>query len=551
MRRSVVVFALTVACSSPAGPADHPAPTANGDAPGPSASDPWYIGGPLEREKLPASMPDVAFTARPFPKLPRGIAAPPASCGAFVERAPVGTARCEGRDQALEALATALTSAEAERDGRLGALEAGCAPLPAGFVRALRIELAPLACADALARPWLAKPLAGVSGIVHDTIFGLGLAGMLSRSATEAPRPKTSDKEALERFAKGEMRSWLSDQAAAIQELSVLGSKLGYYGRAVAAIEAGMADMRFIEAVRAVPVPAEFSQDAELGDVHVQGLERALEARKTRGRDAILVGLGNLAAIGLVRDARVDRARALLSSIYGGSPVDALDKLLLAEQPVSRASSTKPKLAALLPTFYASLVFSPVEAKEVLFAAGDKGIALPQRIALAGIRLDEASTLAYARARFELGRRFWRRVDINEAIVLLKGVKLDDASRLLLATAIALRNGPANPAEMMIKAPLRKLGIGNIRALGALEGEGGPYAGHAAFNAAYISKLAAPADASAAYWQEVAARFRAAATKLRDPVHKRLAAEGAKEAEDTAKVIPATKGAGNAPPSSR
>src|SRR5690606_4508830 len=100
------------------------------------------------------------------------------------------------------------------------------------------------------------------------------------------------DKLMLQQYARGPMQRWVTEQATAIQALGALGSEIGYYGRAVVAVEAGMADMRFIDVVREVPVPEEFRGDAELEEVYYQGLERALEPRKERGRDAALVGLG-------------------------------------------------------------------------------------------------------------------------------------------------------------------------------------------------------------------------------------------------------------------
>src|SRR5690606_8921708 len=146
-----------------------------------------------------------------------------------------------------------------------------------------------------------------------------------------------------------------------------------------------------------------------------------------------------------------------------------------------------------------SLLFAPDRAQPLLRMLVERGVSLPHRIALRDATLTPAERALYARARFELAQNYWRRVDVDEAIVLLQGeTDLDPPARLVLATAIALHGGPANAAEMMIKAPIDALGIGDVSALDALAAEGGPLAGEAAFNAAYISQLAAPASADAA-----------------------------------------------------
>src|SRR5690606_19414449 len=200
------------------------------------------------------------------------------------------------------------------------------------------------------------------------------------------------------------------------QAIGGLGSKLAYYGRAVVAVEAGMADMRFIDAVREVPVPEEFRGDQELEEAYYLGLERALEPRKERGRDAALVGLGSLATIGLLRDARVERARALLSRMYGGAPMDALDQLLLPPLSQVQAASSEEMLARRVQTFYASLLFAPDRAQPLLRMLVERGVSLPHRIALRDATLTPAERALYARARFELAQNYWRRVDVDEAI---------------------------------------------------------------------------------------------------------------------------------------
>ena len=59
----------------------------------------------------------------------------------------------------------------------------------------------------------------------------------------------------------------------------------------------------------------------------------------------------------------------------------------------------------------------------------------------------------------------------------------------------------------------------------------------AAFDAALIKKLAAPGNAPAEYWHDLAKRFRKAQTLLEDIRHQQLAEGFATEAEQTAAAI--------------
>lgn len=547
LKLSPVIVALAVAlgaCGTPPGAAPPPSPSAEPGAPTieQTVGDPFAAVGALEQEKLPAKVPDLPLIDRDLPKLPRGLDKAPPSCGAFVARAAVAM-DCGGRDQALSSFADALSTTDvAKRDGQLAGLES-CGELPGGMVRAIRAELAPPECGDAIVKAVANAPPAGTGGAVHDTLLGLGLAGMLSRAAKSPPKFKGKpNKKEIKAFISNEMVAWTKEQAVAIEQLSGLGSKLRYYGKAIVAVEAGMADMRFIDAVRSVPVPEEFEKDEELRETYYQGLERELEPRKIRGRDAALVGLGSLAFVGVLRDPRVERARKLLSRMFGGRPINALDALLLPPLEPVEANSPELLLAARLQTFYAGLVFAPEAANDapMLRMLVEKGLSLPHRIALrANTNMKKDVRLLAARARLELGQNYWRRVDFDEAAAHLKdwqGERPPEA-KVILGVALALRGGHANAADMMVKAPLSDLKIGRVTALDVLVAGGGPYAGMAAFDAALIKKLAAPVSAPAAYWQDLAQRFDKAHGMLEDARHKEVAAGFATEAKETAEAI--------------
>ena len=534
------VFCIASACGgAPVAPPEAPAP-APATVAAPEPADPWAIDGELTAEALPPAPPAFPLNELAFAAPPKGFPAPPKSCGLYAPTA-IAPASCGDRAAALVSLDEALRWTEPrKRDQALQALEP-CSQLPLGMVRALRAELAPAECADSIVASALSAPSAEMPGEIYDTLFGLGLAGILARASTTPPTlAPPHSRERIEAFVASDMKAWGERHAKVIQDLAALGSRLRYYGRAVVAVEAGMADMRFVEAMRTLPVPDEFAKDEELRETYLASLEQALDARKRRGRDAALVGLGSLATIGVIRDERVERARALLSRMYGGSPIDALDGLRLPPLSPHEPGTSEQRLAARLPVFYSSVLFPSDAATDpdMLRSFAEKGISLPHRIGLAKASLPAPLRLLYARARFEMGQNYWRRVDFDETVRLLQdGGRDSDEGKLLLALALALRGGPENAADMMVKAPLRDLGIGRVAALESLIDAGGWLGGSAAFDAALIRQLAAPASADAAYWLAVAAGFRKAAEVLVDVQDKRDAETRAGEAEQTAQAI--------------
>ena len=101
--------------------------------------------------------------------------------------------------------------------------------------------------------------------------------------------------------------------------------------------------------------PSPIAKSADLRNEYYGSLDQGLDPRKDRGRDAALVGLRELALVGVIHDRRVDRARGLLAHIYGGRRIDALDTLLLPAFPDRQPDSVEERLASRLPTFYAGL----------------------------------------------------------------------------------------------------------------------------------------------------------------------------------------------------
>lgn len=430
----------------------------------------------------------------------KGVSAPPPACAAFATPAPVKPAPSD--------LSAALGEMDAaKRNALLFTIESSKKEV-APVLRAMRADLAPAGCGDAITDPSLSSS-PSVSGAAGQMALGLSLASKLSRTAAKTPAMSdASDKEKVKRFIQGPLRQWMVEQATAIDTLSGPAAELGGLARGVVAIEAGMADLRLVDRIRSAPTPS--SWDKELKAVYEAALDEALEPRKTRGRDAALVGLADFAAAGIVHDVRVDRARVLLSKLYGGSRIDALDGLLLPEE-------TKP--AAISET--------------VLLLASTESAA---RAPLTELGVPAPSPKS-ARARLEMGRKYWRRVDFVEA-AHAASKDTSPESRLVLAVSLALAKGPANAKEMMTASSPAALGLTNTDALDALAVESPKLAGMAAFDAAYLRSLSPPEGAAAAgHFADVAARFRKAAGMLEDAEHKKRAEEHAARAEAASKAV--------------
>ncbi len=468
---------------------------------------------------------------------------PPAECRAFAERS-APAASCDDRNT-HGLLADALGKSDAaERDGALAALE-GCGKLPVGLGRALRAELAPVACGDVLVEPYLAKPPAGLEPELRDTLMGLGFAARAARLVREAPKLAAPySKARVNQFVSGPLKHWIEGQAKAIYSVSLHGSNLEGYGKAVVAVEAGLADLRFVEVARSAPVPDEMAKDPELKEAYFGALEQALEPRKNRGRDAALVGLKKLAEAGVVHDARVERARKLLSEVYAGRRIDALDSLLLPELPAAAPKTDAERLATLLPTPYAERVFASAKPSDaaLLRALVERGLPKTTRAKLeADKNLAAETRRLLGRALFALGQRYWRAADFSAAASALAGGKLGgalkDEAELVAALSAALQSGPKDAAEMMLRGPHLPKGVGDVAKLDELAKGKGNRAGLAAFDAARLLEIARPAGADAAYFKAVADRYGKAAAELADAAKKRDAKDRQKAAEDTAKAV--------------
>lgn len=513
------LFLLAAGCGGAAGTAGGPARQPSSPAPAASEAPPPIVSAPPGGAwELPARPRDAALAS---PKeagsvsldgwarasKAKGVGPSSPSCADFGRPATTSPAAGGVTDALAEKDAgkrnVLLFAHEAKlgRDGKTEGVET---------IRAIRAELVPTECADAITDPSLSKAQR-VSGLSGQMLVGTSLASKLSRTALHAPTmADTSDKEKVRRFIQGPLRQWMVEQASAIDALSAPAAELVGLARGVVAIEAGMADLRLVDRIRSSPTPR--SWDKELKGIYEAVLDEALEPRKTRGRDAALVGLADFASSGILYDARIDRARTLLSKLYGGRRIDALDALLL------------PPLAP---------PASPIPETVLLVAAADRS----NRDAL-GLLAPTSASAHGGRARLEMGRKYWRRVDFVEA-AHAAAKEEGTESRIVLAVALALAKGPSGAKEMMAASSPSALGLTSTAALDELAADpkDAGAAGRAAFDAAHLRSLSPPEGAAAGpFFVDLAARFRRAASLLEDAGQKKMAEERAVDADAAAKA---------------
>ncbi len=450
------------------------------------------------------------------------------------------TVSCADRKAALIALEQALGKADmVARDAALTQMS-GCTELELGLVLALRAEFAPPACADVLLGDFAERNKPKLTPAVYDTLTGLKLAAQLTRLVREAPQVEPPHTKArIDDFVRGVMAKWAAAQANAISELSLQGARLSGYGKGLVAVEAGMADMRFVEVFRQVPLPEEFAGDAELTEAYYSALDQGLEPRKARGRDAALVGLRVLSEVGVLNDGRLNHARALLSQLFNGRRIDALDSLLLPPLTKPILPDERHRLAAELPTFYVHFVLGSVDPGEtsLLRALIERGLPASLRSKLDRSVLSAESRQLYARALFESGRTFWRAPEFALASAMATTREpIAKENQLIAALSRALEKGPKDAAAMMLGST--KLDeLGDSLPLESLAKNKGQIAAMATYDAAVIKELGASGNTNTDMFRDLAARYERAATALKDPAQKKLARDRAAAAAETAKKL--------------
>lgn len=553
------------------------APTATqGAAETARSSDPFAVTGTIREETLLIE-PQTAPANLKLPPTPGDLRPEPAACGAMAKRKPAPAPACADKATALAALEAALSEPDGDkRDAKLAGLE-GCAGLPTGVARALRLEISDFTpsdkvveCGEALAEPLLASPPRGLSGPVHLALFGHALASRAKRHNLKMPELKSgpgSTKDDVLGFVRTRASDWAKSRQAELEEIDKVTLAMpASYGRAVAAAAVGRAFMKAAATMRAAPIPAwmKSKDQSALRGAYYDGLSSVGAPLKDRGRRALLLSQRDFEALGALRDDRarlfplmtlVDRpSRAL--GIYEG----AEDSVVLASylEPPSRSArpagpsmgepSPRPwrlqlpklegatpktieeRLAILLPTFYAGLLLDASLAKEPSFlrALLARGIPAPHRSALKGASLSPEAARLYAYGQMLLGIRWMSAAHFDQAAALASSAAKSKDGRegeagFVLAMAIALRNGPANlDAWMALGEEPSPSGLGDVSALEALAQRDpkGPHAWRAHYNAALIREYtAAPSDAKdkgvhIAFYREQSRRYREAVALL-------------------------------------
>ena len=403
-----------------------------------------------------------------------------------------------------------------------------CSGLPAGARaraagRPCAAERAPMCSSIRCSRA--APP--GLRLDVRDRCEGLSLSGELARLVKHPPAlTEPLDKPRFLEFFRKSLAPWIIAQAAAIHQLASKGVRLGGYGKGIAAIEAGLADMRFVEVVREVPLPDELASDEELKNVYYasarSGARPAKESRPRRGAGRSARARRRRRA---ARRARRARARSCFRSFMLDAASTRSTALLLPPLPpprLSHASSAAWRRACPRSMRASSL---PIKSLRIpRFCARCSSAACRARCAPGST---PASSRArggelYARGLVELGQRYWRSEDFERARACSSAIRRvpkarSEAARLVSGLAEALRGGPQDAAEMMLRGPFLPEGVGDVSELDALAKTAGPIAGMAAYDAAFILQLVPPRAPTPAFWKDVAARFRASGAAARRP----------------------------------
>lgn len=461
---------------------------------------------------------------------PAGVQPPAEDCRTYAPAAPPSC----GSGDFTEQLALALSESGATRDAKLYCLEKSSEP-PAGLVRALRAELAPRGCGDVVVENALGA--SATPRELEGTLLALGLGARLYRSVRNPPLPRApfNKAEFLKHF-KEVLSPWIVAQAQAVDALSQPGPRLSGYARGVVALEAGLADMRFVDVARAIELPAEMKSDPEIRETYLVALEQALEPRVARGRDAALVGLGELSRQGITRDARLAEARTRLSELYAGRRLDALDKLLLPPLAPPSQDSAALRVAASLPAFYATKLSHTLDVTDLKLLRARLEQGVPPALLLTTQAKGSPELIALTqRALFQLGQLYFWAEPFGRA-ALLPTASQDENAALIAALAKVLARGPRNAAAMMLGPPILPAELRDTAPLDALAKAKGPLAGVAELDAAYLRGLAPPEN-DAAFWKEQAARYSRAQQKLTDTSAKAMASELAKAALATEKAL--------------
>jgi hypothetical protein len=386
---------------------------------------------------------------------------------------------------------------------------------------------------------------------IRRALVGLGLGARLRRTVQDPPEaPPTTTRAELEAYFADNLFPWATSQSTLIYAMASQGAQLLGYGRGVVAIEAAMADLRFVKMARAVPLPEEMRKDPEIADVYYASLDEALEPRKGRGRDAALIGLSEFARLGIAKSERLQTARALIAKTFAGHRMAALDTLLLPAAPRCEEASAAATVAARVNAAHvgaalASQTLSRVEI-DCLLEAGLPTF-LQHSLETSSSAADQ---LRLAKGEFALGVAYFT-ADFFQAAEAALSRALDTEqsnsasgaldpgerteARFLRALSVALMAGPRSPLDLFRYGSKFPRPLGDLTLLDAVATAKTPVAPLAQFDASYLRELV-PEEGAPSFWKQLAQGYERAAAGLRGAEQQEARAR-ARAARETATTL--------------
>lgn len=336
------------------------------------------------------------------------------------------------------------------RDAALARLES-CAGLPAGFVRALRADLA-LPCADTLAAAPAPLANGSVSASYQHALFGLALAAQLLRFQVTPPafRPasnRTSEAK-VRPFVERTLLPWVEQRWRQLDEPRRLVELLpaSSYGGAIARLGYAAAERRVRAAPRSAQIPDQLKKSYELRESYYQTVDEL--ARPLGSRPRAFSAFDAWATAGQLRS----RPGLYWTDNLAGR-IGALEHLLLPPPELPTLTSESELLAATLPPFFTSELFTLAELSrtDVLRAAALQGLSPVTRGALARAPLDHSGREAWLRSQLILAL-MTASPERARKLAAFNGTADSSSPRLELMRAVAHAFGSLGPDQELQSA---------------------------------------------------------------------------------------------------
>lgn len=522
----------------------------------------------------------------PIPIAQPEVSPAPASCDAFV-KANVGKAKdpvCSDAKSVTAALANAALAEQkgdaAARDSALASV-ATCDKLPALLVDALRAELAPIECAEAIVAP--ALDAHGKEALPQHLAAARALVGA-SRLARLRPKKGAFDLLARAEVdpAAGEagtklVIAWKEAIEGAETEALLLSKGAPAELAAIARFEAAAAWLAFAKELRGTPLPDEIKKlkknDPDLETHYFAKLDEVTMPIVDRARQLALAGLGVAVRDGILVKTLPSYAAILdpFRSRPGFEVRATRDLDLMTTDALGAKDATDAtKMAAVLPAWAVYGALERVMPASLLDPAVLMAMAEGRGIPSALRREAEHEPSPNAKAAPKLGPKEQKTRDAQRAAVVLSRVRValaygsrpdaeaastftskDPADQLRVSVAKALLGPSANapPPKPGDPAATASTPGYDLAQLDAIAKKGGPTANAAAYDAALLSLDAAElfgapegtmpgaADPKKSYEDAIARLDAVAARKGIDPARADRAKKLADGARESVKLL--------------